>query len=371
VRITIHNGARELRGNERQTLALAEGLAGRGHDIVVSCDPAAPLAALLHARGLRTTAVRPRGDLDLLASSRFAAWLHRERMDALLLTTWKRVPVGACGARLAGVRRIVVRLGIVRPLPARLHYRAAFRRCVDALIANSDEVAAAFCRSAPWFHEVHVIRNGVTPLPAADPTQSRMELGLPAHARLVAAAGGLETRKGYDLLLDAIALQGNDVHLAIAGTGPEAGALRLRAEALGISGRVHWLGQHDSIGTLLAAADVFAVSSRNEGTPVALLEAMGGPLLVATAVGGVAEVLAPRNGGGPAGWIVPPNDAQALATGLENALRVVRSDPLEASHRRAEARYRLEHWFTVDAMVERYERVLHGDVQELSAQPGN
>lgn len=363
MRIVIHNGAHELRGNEHQTVILAEGLTGRGHDVVVSCDPSSPLTAMLGARNLRTSAVRPRGDLAMVANGRFAVWLRRQRIDALLLTTWKRVPVASCAGRIAGVPRIVVRLGLVRPLPDRIHYRAAFRRCVDAVIANSDAVAALFGTSAPWFRTVHVIRNAVTTLPPADPELMRRKLGLPREARLIAAIGGLERRKGFDLLLEALSRQTAHVHLAVAGAGPEATALALRADTLGIANRVHWLGQRDDVAPLLAAADVFALSSRNEGTPVALLEAMmvDGPLLVATDVGGVAEVLGSRQGRGPAGWIVPPDDAAGLAAALAAALEAARTDSTDAKRRRAEARYRIEQWFTVDAMVDRYERVLLGE----------
>src|SRR5690606_31731024 len=105
---------------------------------------------------------RPRGDLDVVSALRCAWRLRRERADAVLLTSWKRIFWGGWAARRAGVRRLVVRLGLVRSLPESRKYQVAFRRYVDALIVNSQEVRARWLRSAPWFpaEAVHLVLNG-------------------------------------------------------------------------------------------------------------------------------------------------------------------------------------------------------------------
>jgi len=364
MRVVIHNGSREWRGNEKQTAYIARGLAARGHRVVVACDPEGALWRELERHGVPLVRERPRGDLDVVSALRFAWRLRRERADAVLLTSWKRIFWGGWAARRAGVRRLVVRLGLVRSLPESRKYQVAFRRYVDALIVNSQEVRARWLRSAPWFpaEAVHLVLNGIEVERPAGGSTLRAELGLGPEVPVIAAVGGLEQRNGFDLLLAAFArLAVPDARLVIAGSGGEEGRLRARARALGIADRVHWLGFRSDIPNILAGCDVYASSSRNEGMAVAMLEAMAaGALVVATEVSGVPEALAAQDGRPPAGWIVPPEDAEALALALRRALITARSSPEEAERRRAEARYRVEAWFGVERMVEEVEHVLFG-----------
>jgi glycosyltransferase involved in cell wall biosynthesis len=364
MRVVIHNGSREWRGNEKQTAYIARGLAARGHRVVVACDPEGALWRELERHGVPLVRERPRGDLDVVSALRFAWRLRRARADAVLLTSWKRIFWGGWAARRAGVRRVVVRLGLMRSLPESWKYHVAFRRYVDALIVNSQEVRARWLRSAPWFpaEAVHLVLNGIEVERPAGGSTLRAELGLGPEVPVIAAVGGLEQRKGFDLLLAAFArLAVPDARLVIAGSGGEEGRLRARAEALGVADRVHWLRFRSDIPNILAGCDVYASSSRNEGMAVAMLEAMAaGALVVATEVSGVPEALAAQDGRPPAGWIVPPEDAEALALALRRALITARSSPEEAERRRAEARYRVEAWFGVERMVEEVERVLFG-----------
>lgn len=362
MKIVIHNGAREWRGNEKQTTVLAQELIARGHSVVVSCHPRGQLRDILVRLGVPTTTRRPAGDLDLWSLLRFAAWLRRERPDALLLTTWKRVPTGAWAARQAGVGRVVVRLGLARPIPPARRFHLAFRRYVDALIVNSTEVRDRWLASAPWFPEgaVHVVLNGVAPAPPPDASPDlRSALGAGPLDRVVLAVGGLERRKGFDLLLRAFASAPGDAHLWIAGEGPMEAELRTLAGSLGVQARVRWLGQRSDVPALLGASDVFVLSSRNEGMAVVMLEAMAaGVPVIATDVSGVGDALAARGGRPSAGWIVPPEDASALGVALCSVLSALDSDPETVNRARAEARWRAAHWFSVDAMMAGVEAAL-------------
>jgi glycosyltransferase involved in cell wall biosynthesis len=94
--------------------------------------------------------------------------------------------------------------------------------------------------------------------------------------------------------------------------------------------------------------DVFVLSSREEGIPNALLEAMAaGRPCVATSVGGTPEVL--RDG--ETGWLVPPAEPEALARALEETL----TRPEEARRRGAAARRAVEEGMSIEAMVRRHE----------------
>jgi glycosyltransferase involved in cell wall biosynthesis len=95
---------------------------------------------------------------------------------------------------------------------------------------------------------------------------------------------------------------------------------------------------------------------------VALLEAMAAGLpAIAGDVGGVGEALGPREGRHAAGWIVPPGRPPALAAALRALAAGIRVGSPGVAARVREAAYRMEHWFTVDAMMEGIEAALRGD----------
>jgi glycosyltransferase involved in cell wall biosynthesis len=279
MKLIAHNDGSELRGNERQLLLIATGLRDRAHEVAVSCRSEAPLKAELEKRSIRTTPLRPRGDFDFLAAWAFRGWLRAEQPNAVLLTSWKRVLTAAWAAHRAGVRRIVVRLGIVRTAPQSgrvvWRLRQAFENYVDALVVNSNDVAEAWLASAPWFprEKLHLILNAVQPVPS-DCQAVRRELGLEKDDKVIAAVGALEQRKGFDLTLRALEQMPEHVHLIVAGDGPEASALAQLATSLGVSKRTHWLGFRNDVPNVLAAGDAFVLPSRQDSLANSLLEAM-------------------------------------------------------------------------------------------------
>jgi len=356
LKVAVHNDGPELRGGERQLLLIARGLAARRHDVAVSCRAGSAIESALATAGIRTTCIRPRGDLDVLSAVRFRRWLKRERPDVLFLTSWKRVPVAVMAARTAGVRRIVVRLGLVKEIPSSgqkyVRYRSALEH-VDALILNSQDSASAWRETAPWFDDarVHVVPNAIEPLCAAP--LDRRTLGVPAEARLLLAVAGLEKRKGIATLLDAMATLPNNVHVLIAGTGPDGDALRARADRLGIGHRVHWLGFRDDVPALMATANAFVLPSRRDSFASSVLEAMMAGLPIVTTTGcGVSHALGATAEHGPAGWLVTPDDPDQLAAAIAEAISS------DAVVRGAEARRRACEWFHPDRMIASYENIL-------------
>jgi len=148
----------------------------------------------------------------------------------------------------------------------------------------------------------------------AQPADGRLRetLGLGADVPLVGIVGRLVPIKDHETMFDAIArLEG--VHLAVLGDGELRPRLEARAAARGIADRVHFVGWWLDMPSALASLDIVALSSRNEGTPVALIEALAcGRPVVSTDVGGVRSVVED----GRTGRLVAAGDGGGLARAI-------------------------------------------------------
>jgi len=143
---------------------------------------------------------------------------------------------------------------------------------------------------------------------------------------------------------------GIDFIALFVGDGPLRGKLEGLVRELGLENRVRFLGSKDreEIPEILAITDIFVLPSLSEGLPTAVIEAMAaGCPVVATAVGGTAEVVAD----GETGLLVPPRDPDALAEGMKILLqsRATRRKMGEAGAKRA------REYFSIERMVREYE----------------
>ena len=164
----------------------------------------------------------------------------------------------------------------------------------------------------------------------------RAELGLSADTPLIGYCGRLVPIKNLPLLLGAMARVHAELpaaHLALIGDGELRAALEDEAARLGLTKVVHFMGWRRDTDQLFRDLNVMALSSRNEGTPVALIEAgAAGVPSVSTQVGGVARVVRE----GVTGHLVPPDDEVALAEALLQLLR--NTDHAQSLGRQAQER---------------------------------
>jgi glycosyltransferase involved in cell wall biosynthesis len=218
-------------------------------------------------------------------------------------------------------------------------------RRTDALVAVSAEVRDELLdlgvgRAAQY----HVVPLGfdLGPLlavgtPDGPPGRLRSALGLPPGARLVGTVGRLVPVKDHATLFAALAAVPG-AHLAVLGDGELRSTLEYLAGQLGIADRTHFTGWWLDIPSALADLDVVVLSSRNEGTPVALIEALAaGRPVVATDVGGVRSVIQHDE----TGWLCRAGDAPALARLVERAL----AEPVVAARLAREGRRRVTERF--------------------------
>ncbi|MEO8194613.1 MAG: glycosyltransferase [Gemmatimonadales bacterium] len=364
MKLAIQNMSHVWGGNEKWLSILAAGLVSRGHEVVVSC-PDGPVREGLGSIGIRTSGFRPRGAIDPVSGLSFAWWLRRERPDAVLMTSWHSVVWTVFAARTARVRRIVLRQGIVRQFPRRGARAYALRHGVDAVIVNSEEVREVWLSSAGDFSadRLHVVLNGIASRKEQRENlrnRLRRELLLDYSTFLIGGAGHLFKRKGFDNLLRGFARAGvPDSVLAIAGKGEHRAELEELAGSLGIAEKVRWLGHRTDGPEVIAALDLFVLSSHNEGMANVMLEAMaGGVPVIACDISGVRRALGASADRSFAGWIVPPANDAALGASIADVASIVRTGNHDAQRRVDEAHWRIENWFSADRMVDECERIL-------------
>ena len=165
---------------------------------------------------------------------------------------------------------------------------------------------------------------------------ARLALNIADHVPVIATVGRLTAIKQPRLFLDVVRLVARHhprVIALVAGDGELRGDVESYAAELGISDRVRLLGWRKDLATIYAATDVFLLTSRNEGTPVALIEAMAsGTPGVSTDVGGVKDVVESD----AVGVLVPAGDATALAVAVSALLAEPhRRKPMGAAARAA------------------------------------
>jgi glycosyltransferase involved in cell wall biosynthesis len=156
---------------------------------------------------------------------------------------------------------------------------------------------------------MEVIHNGVPDLP---PLPSTRRDGRPT----IGTVGRLEPQKGFDVLLHSLR-ELPDAQAVVIGDGSERARLEKLAAEIGVQSRVRWHGWSDEPRRLLTSFDVFALPSRFEGFPLAVLEAqLAGLPVVASDVGSIEEAVIP----GRTGLLVPADDPASLATALRELL---------------------------------------------------
>jgi glycosyltransferase involved in cell wall biosynthesis len=261
----------------------------------------------------------------------------------------------ALAGRLAGVRVVAVAKRNVDAFetPRQVLMQRLAHRLATHVTAVSEAVADSVVALGVPRSRITVIPNGVDAarfVPPAPVEEARRVLGGDTSP-LVGSVGCLAARKDYGTLLESLRLladRGLAFRAALVGEGPDRDALEARSAALGLADRVRFLGERADVDRLLVGMDVFVLSSREEGIPNALLEAMAaGRACVATAVGGTPEVLHD----GETGWLVPPGEPGALADALEQAL----TRPGEARRRGAAAQRATREEMSIEAMVRRHE----------------
>jgi len=341
----------------RHVLDVARGQAARGHRVGLIVDSTtggaraetvlAELAPQLALGLLRVPIARQLGILDIQAWRQVARRTEALAPDVLHGHGAK----GAALSRLAPNANDAIRVytphgGSLVYAPGTLgggFYRALERVLnwrTDLFLFESSYIAELFRAQIGRPRAlVRVVRNGVDSADFA-PIASR------ADATDIVSLGELRAVKALDVLIEALAVlkqSGRPVSLTIAGEGPEAAALKDRAERLNVADLVRFVGYRPAR-EAFAMGKILVIPSRAESLPYVVLEAAAAAMpIIATAVGGIPEIFGPQ-----AGHLIHADDVTALAGAIGAAL----DDPaqLRGIAQAVAARVRSE--FSISAMVD-------------------
>jgi glycosyltransferase involved in cell wall biosynthesis len=267
---------------------------------------------------------------DAVALHRLRRVLREQHVDVVHTHSAKAGALGRVAARSIGVPTIVHTLhGFpfhdFQGHASHAAYVAIERRLsriTDAILAVGTGVAVeALRRGLASPEQLHTIGPAVEPptvwLCPQTRARARDLLDLPADALVVGTVGRLDYQKAPEHLIEAVRRLSRPAFLVWVGDGELAEQAAHTAAALGIADRVRFLGNRDDVPQLLPAFDVFAMASRYEGLPCAIVEAQQcGVPVVATAVNAVPDVVIP----GETGLLVPPARPDLLARALDHAL---------------------------------------------------
>ncbi len=292
---------------------------------------------------------------------RLVALLRREQIDVV----HAHLPVagiwGRIAARVAGVRHVVYTEHNVPQryaMPTRVLNQRTYRMN-EVVIAVSDEVRRAIEGYANGRPSIVTVQNAVDADALAavpvDRDAVRREFGFSSDTLLVTTVGNMTPKKGHTHLLAAavrVLAAHAGARFLLVGLGPLADSLKADASRLGLEGRFVFAGFRPDAVRLVAASDVFVLSSIHEGLPIALLEAMAlGKPSVVTRVGGVPEATDETSS-----VLVRPEDPEALADGISALL----ASPELRTRVGAEARLKSRARYGVAQMVHAIEQVYSG-----------
>ena len=320
MRIVHVDPERRFSGGEVQVFLLMEGLRARGHRNVLACVPGGAPQREAHVRRFETVAVPMRGDLDLPAIPRLRRAISSAQADLVHLHTGRANWLGGLAAHFAGRPAITTRR-MDRPVKRNWRTRLIYGRLVRRAAAISPAVRERLHEGGVPREKTRLIWSSIDPgslRPTRPRRAVRAELGAGEEQTVLLAAGALVSRKGIDVLLQALpCLPGPPPVVWLAGEGEQRPALEAQARALGVDGRVLFLGRRADVPDLLAACDVLVMPSRAEGLGISALEALAaGRPVVASRVGGLAEVVQDD----VTGRLVSPADPAALAGALGELL---------------------------------------------------
>ncbi len=351
-----------LGGMESSLLPIIRGMdPGRFHSEIAVLREQGPMSGHWNRAGITVTHLGIRRDGSPATLLKLARFIRTGGYDVVTLYGVAVNILGRIACRLAGRPGVV---GVIRGFSnerrisrTRLWLDRMTFPLADCYVSNSRAVIEHLREAGFPPKKLKLAPTGIStePFDRAPPREeAQRRIGLADVSRpVITCLGNLRPVKNHGLLLNACRLLKDreiEFLLLLAGAGPDEQRLRREVEELSLTDRVRFLGEREDIPAVLAASDLFVLSSLWEGLPRSIMEAMAARLaVVSTDAGGVKELVVE----GETGYVVPVGSAESLADRMGELLSdgPLRDGMGEAGYRRVR-----EH-FTDERMVRSIEAV--------------
>lgn len=317
-------------------------------------------------RGLETYAIVEHRSLDPNVLRQIMRWCRANAVDIIHTHDFRSDLYGLIAARRLGIPAVSTCHGwIANDLKGRLYTLVdkLLLRFFDRTIVVSARMQAQLSARGIPARKLAVIQNALVVehyRPDRGDRSVQVELGIPAHHKVVGSIGRLSPEKRQDLFLYAAATIARtlpDVSFLLVGIGPEEDRLRELAGKLGIANRTVFAGYRGDMQRVYNSLDLVVQSSSTEGMPNVVLEAllMRVPV-VATDVGGTSEIIT----NGHSGRLIPANDLDALAGAMREALATPERLSSWSAAGHDHVRRQFDHSVRLQRIMGVYDQVLEG-----------
>jgi glycosyltransferase involved in cell wall biosynthesis len=293
--ILIINSAKEWGGTEKWAASTALGLAARGHTVYFGCRGGL-YDKRFSNRNVTIVKFPFANNLDIVSIIRLQRFMRKRHIDVVMPSKQREYLLAGIAAKMGRRTKVVGMFGIDRPIH-NLRTWFVFCKLFDAVFVVARKIIDVLSSTKGFdTNKCRVVYVGVDPIKLSGEIRKsrRKSLGLYDNDVCIMAIGRLSPQKGFDYAIDAFARFARKyahVKLVIVGGG-DATVYRQQADKGGVADRVFFTGFREDVPELIQAADIYWLTSRSEGVPNTMLEAMAAKVpVVAFDIAGVAEVL--------------------------------------------------------------------------------
>jgi len=353
------NTERTWRGGEQQTLNLLAGLKARRVDSDLVCQPDSPMQERAEGAGVNVIPIGMHGEIDLAAALRIRKLIKQFNYDIIHCHTSHAHSLAFLASVGSGVARLVTRrvdFSIFRHSFLKLS-GIKYRFMADYYIAISHKIKEVLVSDGLAGNRIFVAHSGIDPqrFMTADGGRLRDEFNIAENQPVIINVAHLAGHKGQTYLVQAIPqvlAKIPDARFFIVGKGELMEELKAAAAGLGLKDKLVFTGFRDDVADFYQIADLYVMSSVQEGLGTAVLDALAlAKPVVATNCGGLPEII--RDG--RTGRLVAPADPAALANGILDMLS--RAEAAQSMARQGQAM--VQKSFSIDAMVENNINIYH------------
>jgi glycosyltransferase involved in cell wall biosynthesis len=339
------------RGGQDQLLTLLRGLNVRGHKLQLICHPNTLLEERARAIDVAVYPVKIKSEFGPIAMLRILALLARIRPDVLAFNTPRPILPGNLASRFMGVKARIIFRRVNFPLRKNFITRLKYNWGIDCIVTVSESIRQQLRTDGVPASRILTIYEGIDVTPYGERTfpdacrrVEPMVVGTVAH---------FSSEKGLCHLVEAAGLipdVSSRMRFVLVGDGACRADLENRVRELGLESCFHFAGFQKNPIPYLSSFDCFVLPSLSEGLSSAILSAMAASLpVIASNVGGIPELVRHEENG----LLVPRADPVALA----QAIQRLAGDPAEAMRMGRQGRMRVEKQFTLDRMIQQFERM--------------